>query len=98
MSDSLQLLDCSLSHSSVRRILQARVLEWVAVSFSRGSSRLGDETQVFRIAGRFFATWATREAHMTPPHQFFKQPFVFSYISYTQEWINGFTYFALNSH
>ena len=45
-------------------ILQARILEWVAISFSRGSFQLRDQTQVFHIAGRFFTNWATREAVM----------------------------------
>ena len=49
--------------SSVHGIFQVRILEWVAISFFRGSSRLRDWTQVFHIAGRFFAVWATREAH-----------------------------------
>ena len=43
-------------------ILQARILEWVAFPFSRGSSQPRDQTQVSRIAGRFFTSWATREA------------------------------------
>ena len=43
-------VDCSPSGSSVHGILQARVLEWVAISFSRGSSRPRDRTQVSRIA------------------------------------------------
>ena len=43
-------------------ILQARILEWVAFPFSRGSSQPRDRTQVSRIAGRFFTTWATKEA------------------------------------
>ena len=47
-------IDCSPPGSSVRGILQARILEWVAISFSRGSSQLRDQTQVFCIAGRFF--------------------------------------------
>ena len=38
-------------------------MEWVAFSFSRGSSQPTDGTQVSYIAGRFFASWATREAH-----------------------------------
>ena len=42
-------------------ILQARILEWVAVPFSRGSSQSKDRTQVFCIAGGFFTSWATRE-------------------------------------
>ena len=45
---------CSLPGSSLHRILQARVLEWIAISFSRGSSRSRDPTQVSRIPGRRF--------------------------------------------
>ena len=48
------LMDCSPPGSSVHAILQARILEWVVISFSRKSSRPRDRTQVFRIAGRFF--------------------------------------------
>ena len=40
--------------SSVHGSLQARILEWVAISFSRESSRSSDQTQVSCIAGRFF--------------------------------------------
>ena len=47
---------------SVYGILQARILEWVAVPFSRGSSQPKDRTQVSHIAGRFFTVWASREA------------------------------------
>ena len=47
-------LDCSLPRSSVHGILQARILEWVAFPFSRGSSQPRDQTQVSRIAGGFF--------------------------------------------
>ena len=47
--------------SSVHGILQARVLEWVAISFSRGSSRPRDWTQVSLIVGRCFTIWTTRE-------------------------------------
>ena len=43
-------------------ILQARILEWVAIAFPRGSSQPRDRTQVSRIAGGFFTRWATREA------------------------------------
>ena len=46
----------------VHGILQARILEWVAFPFSRGSSWPRDQTQVFHIAGGFFTSWATREA------------------------------------
>ena len=49
---------CSLPGFSVHGILQARILEWVTISFSRGSSR----PRVSRIGGRRFNLWATREA------------------------------------
>ena len=55
-------MDCSPSGSSVHEILQARILEWVANPFSRGSFRPRDWTQVARNTGRFFTVWATREA------------------------------------
>ena len=47
---------------SVGGILQARILKWVAISFSRGSSRPSNQTRVSCIAGTFFIDWATREA------------------------------------
>ena len=46
----------------VHGILQARILEWVAFPFSRGSSQPRDQTQVSCIAGQFFPSWATRKA------------------------------------
>ena len=55
-------MDCSPWGSSIHGILQARILEWVAISFSRGSSQPRDQTQVSHIAGRRFNLWATREA------------------------------------
>ena len=55
-------MDCSLSASSIHWIFQARVLEWIAIYFSRGSSQPRYQTQVSRIAGRRFTFWATREA------------------------------------
>ena len=56
------LMDCRLPGSSVHGIFQARVLQWVVISFSRGSW-LSDQTQVSHISGRCFTIWATREAH-----------------------------------
>ena len=56
VSDSL-----SPPGSSIHGILQARILEWVAISFSRGSFRPKDQTQVSRVAGRCFNLWATRK-------------------------------------
>ena len=47
---------------TVHGILQAKIVEWVAIPFSRGSLQPRDQTQVSHIAGRFFTNWATREA------------------------------------
>ena len=55
-------MDYSLPGFSVHGILQARILEWVTISFSRGSSQPRDQSQVSHIAGRCFNLWATREA------------------------------------
>ena len=55
-------MDCSPPGSSIHGIPQARILEWVAVPFSRGSSLLRNWTQVSLIVGRFFTIWATRES------------------------------------
>ena len=52
-------LNCSPPGSSVHGILQARILEWVAIPFSRGSSWPRDQTWVPCTAGRFFTIWAT---------------------------------------
>ena len=48
--------------SSVLGILQARILEWVAIPFSRGPSQPRDQTRASCIVGRFFTIWATRKA------------------------------------
>ena len=63
MSDSLWPQD-----STVHGILLARILEWVAVPFSRGSFQPRDWTQVSSITGRFFTSWATREAQGVYTH------------------------------
>ena len=47
---------------TVHGILWARILEWVAFPFSRGSPQFRDRTQVPHITGRFFTSWAIREA------------------------------------
>ena len=53
---------CDPTDYTVHGILKARILEWVAFPFSRGSSQPSDRTQVSCIAGGFFTVWATREA------------------------------------
>ena len=54
--------DCNLSGSSVNGILQTRILERVAIPFSREFSQPKDWKQVSLIAGGFFTVWTTREA------------------------------------
>ena len=57
--------DCSPPGSSIHAILQARILEWVAISFSKGSSQTRDRTRLLTssmLTGRFFTTSATWEA------------------------------------
>ena len=55
---------CSPPGSSVHGISQARILEWVVIPFFRGSFQSRDQTQVSRIAGRFFIIWASKEAQI----------------------------------
>ena len=56
----------SLPGPSAHGILQTRILEWVAMPSSRGSSQPRDWIQVSSIAGRFFTIWATRETPREP--------------------------------
>ena len=58
-------MDCSRPGYSVHGVFQARVLEWVAISFSRRSYWPQDRTPVSCIAGKFFTAWATKEAPKT---------------------------------
>ena len=53
---------CNPMDYTVPGILQARILEWVTFPFYRGASQPRDRTQVSSLAGRFFTSWATREA------------------------------------
>ena len=59
---------CSPPGSSVHGISQARILEWVAISFSKGSSQPGNWTHISCIVGRrFFTTWAIRALSFSSP-------------------------------
>ena len=62
VAHSWEPMDSSLPGSSVHGLLQARILEWTAIPFSRESSWPRDWIQVSCVAGRFFAVWITREA------------------------------------
>ena len=55
-------MDCSPLGSSVRWLIQARILEWAVIPFSRESFWPRNWTQISHITGRFFSIWATREA------------------------------------
>ena len=57
-------MDCSLPDSSVLGILQVRILKWVTVSFSRGSSWPKDRTLVSSTAGGFSTLWTTRDLRL----------------------------------
>ena len=94
MSDSLWPMDCSPPGSSVHEILQARILDWVAISFSRGSSWPRDRTQVSLIAGRRFNLWATREALFFP--SFFFPPFNTSYLLQQQQKPTSLSFHCFN--
>ena len=61
VSHSLWPMDCSLPGSSIHGIFQARILEWVAIPFSRRSSWPRDWTWVSHTVGRRFTVWATRK-------------------------------------
>ena len=62
-------IDCSLPGSSVHGVFQAIVLEWIAITFSRGSSQPKAQTQVSSIVDRCFTVWATREVLITHNRQ-----------------------------
>ena len=59
-------MDCSLPGSFIHGIFQARILEWVAISFSRRSSQPRDWTWISHIIGRRFTVWATRDVLKDP--------------------------------
>ena len=88
--------------SSVHGIFQARILEWVAISFSRGSSQPRDWTQLSYIAGRCFNLWATREAHQHNGVPFIPYPYQQMILSecfqcllvrWMWDWITLFSFF-----
>ena len=64
MSDSLRTMDCSPPGASVHEMLQARILEWVAIPFFRVSSQPRDRTGVSHITNRFFTIRVTRVAQL----------------------------------
>ena len=86
-------MDCSLPGCSIHGILQARVLVWVAISFSRGSSWPRDQTRISCIAGRRFTLWAPMEErtfHWATNQNYFPKE---SYVIPTP-WLERFVYLA----
>ena len=91
-------MDCSPPGSSVHGILRVRIVEWVAIPFSRGFSWPRDQTEVSRIAGRFFIIWATREEYLSTISlssciywyilQWWRNPFRF--LSYSEWWYTDY--------
>ena len=78
-------LDCSPQGSSVHGIFQARIVEWVAISFSRESSQPRNQarvTCVSCIASGFFTHWAIREAHSVTGTDLIVRPFTLSKICF----------------
>ena len=59
-------MDCSLPVYSAHGISEARILEWIAISFARGSSWLRDQNHIFCLAGGFFTTWEAQDIHKSP--------------------------------
>ena len=75
-------MDYSLPGSSVHGIFQAIVLEWIAISFSRGSSQPRDQTRVYRIVDRRFTVWATN-SHVIP---WWKETTIMKLPTFSLEW------------
>ena len=73
-------MNCSPSGSSAHGILQARILEWVAISFSRGSFWPRDQTLVSCIAGGFFTVWATRAGEGEPNGESSMETYTLPYV------------------
>ena len=79
MSDFCDPMDCRPPGSSVHGILQARIMQWEAIPFSRGSSWPRDWSWVSHTTGRFFTIWASRES---PHPQFICWIFISTHLSY----------------
>ena len=82
-------MSCSLPGSSVRGIFQAIVLGWIAISFSRGSSRPRDQTRVPHIVDRCLTVWATREVLSTVVIYFSPFHFYWDIMDIVPRWPSG---------
>ena len=77
--------DCSLPGSSAHGILQAGILEWVAMPFSRASFQTRDWTWVSFFAGRFFTFWVTREVPFSQLYKYLIHCRYYVYKSFSQK-------------
>ena len=81
-------MDGSLIGSKIHGVFQARILEWAAISFSRGSFHPRDRTWVFCIADRHFTVWATRVILLIEEKLITKKVKKLSYVSTTSDGIH----------
>ena len=79
-------MNCSPPGSSVHGFLQARILEWVAIPFSRGSSPPRDWTWISCIAGRCFTIWATRETQYVDKVVYIEMQLFFPIFNKSNQW------------
>ena len=80
-------MDCSLPGSSVHRIFQAKVLEWVAISFPRVSSQPRHWTWVSCMVGRCFTVWATRGPQPPGPNAWWSEVWMNEWKSFSCVWL-----------
>ena len=90
-------MDYNLPGCFICGILQAKILEWVAISSSRGSSWPRDGTQVPCISGRFFTIWVTREAIHTPWATAYIPSYIPKEFSSWPRWKPGWEYLSQSS-
>ena len=79
---------CNPKNYTVHGILQARILEWVTLPFSRGSSQPRDRTQVSCIAGGFFTNWAIREAAQFKAFMYISGRIFCIWLKFRSWWVN----------
>ena len=87
-------MDCSLPGSSVHRIFQARILEWIAIHFSRRSSPRRNWTWVSCTIGRFFTIWVSRMMLLFVSHSLLpqSQTIILTTILWKFSWSVGFMF------
>ena len=89
-------MDCSLTGSSAQGILQARILEWVAIPSSRGSSRPKDRTQVSHIAGHFLLSELQGSPQISTDISFLL--FHLDYMEWNAEIAKYYKAYTINNH